>query len=261
MIKQTDTRYRKDFYYYKNDLYIGRSIELYGEYGQPEIDLLLALITERSIVFDIGANIGYYTNAFASKAKHVIAFEPNPQHWQLLAKNIEGLSNVYAMNAAIGDKTGRMKCSNFDPEVLGNFGNIKVGEEGEVEVPVISLDDFKDFPDPDLVKIDVEGMEYKVLMGMRSMIERRRPALYYEAHETKELPEIYDFLKPLDYNLYWASIPNYNPRNWKNNQENIYFNSVLVGTLAWPKSLGEIQLPEVLDRDDTPFKLLERNRK
>ena len=261
MINQTDTRYKKDFYYHANDLYIGKSLEMYGEYGQPEIDLLLQLINENSIVYDIGANIGYHTLAFSTKAKHVLSFEPNPQNFALLTKNVEGLKNVYGLQAAVGEKSGRLRCSDFDPSVEGNFGHVVVREEGEIDVPVISLDEYKDLPVPDLIKIDVEGMEYQVLMGMKSIITRRKPAIYYEAHETKELPEIFDLLKPLNYRLYWCCIPNYVTNNWKNNQKNIYGDTILISILAWPDNLSKIDLPEVLDRDDNHEKLLARYKK
>ncbi len=260
MIKQTDTRYRERFYYYENDLYIGKSLELYGEYGQPEIDLLRMLINDQCIVYDVGANIGYYTNAFANIAKHVVAFEPNPKNFELLAKNIEGIPNVYAMNAAIGSKTGYMKCSDFDPYQLGNFGNMKVGTQGDLDVPVIAIDDYPEFPAPDLIKIDVEGMEYDVMKGMSNMITKRKPAIYFEAHETAELPEIYDFLKPLDYQLYWTCVPNYSKNNWKKNDENIFGNTVLMGIIAWQKKLGTIALPELHSRHDTWQELLDSHK-
>jgi FkbM family methyltransferase len=261
MIKQTDTRYRKDFYYYANDLYIGKSLELYGEYQQSEIDLLLKLINSNCIVYDVGANIGYHTNAFATVAKKVIAFEPNPKNFSLFAKNVEGLSNVYGLQAAVGEKSGVLKCSDFDPSKEGNFGNVLVREEGDIEVPVLSLDEYQDLPWPDLIKIDVEGMEYQVMMGMKNIITQRTPALYYEAHETKELPEIYDFLSSLEYNLYWTCVPNYVKTNFKNNSNNIFEDTILVSILAWPKNHGAIPLPIVLDRYDNHTKLLARNKK
>ena len=69
MIKSTKTRYSKNFSYYSTDEMIGRSLELYGEYSQSELEFLLSMLNENSVVYDVGANIGYHTTAFASVAK------------------------------------------------------------------------------------------------------------------------------------------------------------------------------------------------
>ena len=63
MIQSTKTRYVDKFYYYDTDNIIGRSLAFYGEYAQPEIDFLLQLINQKSVVYDIGSNIGYHAAA------------------------------------------------------------------------------------------------------------------------------------------------------------------------------------------------------
>ena len=48
-----------------NDMYVGRSLDKYGEYAEGEIDLFKELIKEGDTVYDVGANIGSHTLAFA----------------------------------------------------------------------------------------------------------------------------------------------------------------------------------------------------
>lgn len=249
MIESTKTRYSDEFYFYQKDKIIGNSLRYYGEYSQVELDFMLEVLNPSCIVYDVGANIGYHTTAFASKAKKVYAFEPNPHNYSMLQKNAASLSNVHLVNAAVGDHNGTTKIGDFDPEVeTENFGMMKCGDEG-VEVPLVSLDDCG-FDGPDLIKIDVEGYEYAVIKGCEKMLQTRRPMFYYEAHETKELKEIYEFLAPYGYNFYWSFVRNYNPNNYKKLEANIFGESMLISIVAWPGHLGFLPLQPVLGSSD-----------
>ena len=75
LIETTETSYHKEFAFYKNDNTIGRSLNLYGEYGQIEVEFLLSIINSITnkpvVVYDVGANIGVYATAFASTGAQV----------------------------------------------------------------------------------------------------------------------------------------------------------------------------------------------
>lgn len=249
MIETTKTRYSDEFYFYQKDKIIGNSLRYYGEYSQVELDFMLEVLNPSCIVYDVGANIGYHTTAFASKAKKVYAFEPNPHNYSMLQKNVGHLSNVQTVNAAVGDHNGTIKIGDFDPDKDDdNFGMMKCGDTG-VDVSLMSLDDCG-FEGPDLIKIDVEGYEYAVIKGCEKMLQTRRPMFYYEAHETKELKEIYEFLDQYGYAFYWSFVRNYNPNNFKNFETNIFGNSMLVSIVAWPNHLGFLPLQPVLGPTD-----------
>ena len=193
-IRQTKIRYSDAFCFYANDAIIGRSIETYGEYSQIEVDFLLSLLNKTCVVYDIGANIGYHTTAFASCASHVFAFEPHPKTFEMLEKNTEHLKNVTLFNCAVSNFNGRSRCYDYDIEVEANYGAVSVDEDqGVLEIECISLNDAEIFL-PDLIKIDVEGSELAVIQGCMELIKRKNPVVYYEAHETIHLPEIYQLL-------------------------------------------------------------------
>lgn len=259
MIKTTRTRYTDKFYFYGNDHIIGNSLSYYGEYGQLEIDFLLHIINENTIVYDVGANIGYHATAFASKAKKVYSFEPNPHNYHLLKKNTVDLDNVQTINVAVGNTNGTIKIEDFDPNTDNlNYGNMKCGEIGK-DIGILRLDELA-FEKPDIIKIDVEGYEYQVITGCENLLSTSRPAFYYEAHETKELKEIYEFLNQYDYQLYWCFVRNFNENNFKYTEENIFGNTGTVSVLAFPKILGEFKnLPKVLGPDDHYDRLLKPN--
>lgn len=62
-------------------------------------------------IFDIGANIGYYTllaESLVGPEGRVFAFEPHPENYEKLKENIEvnGYTNCYLINKAVSDKSG-----------------------------------------------------------------------------------------------------------------------------------------------------------
>ena len=75
----------------RNDRFIGRSLEHYGEWCESELDLLLRFCGESDVVLDVGANIGSHTCAFAKAVGAngtVFALEPQRLAFQLLCGNI-----------------------------------------------------------------------------------------------------------------------------------------------------------------------------
>jgi len=223
MIAQTRTRYHTNFSYFVNDEMIGSSLHRYGEYQQLELEFLLSILTPDSVVYDVGANIGYHTTAFASRVRQVISFEPNPQNFALLQQNTADDERVTRYQAAVSNTLGTGYIDDFDPSVYGNFGHMTMTTSG-VEVPCMTLDSLNHAP-PDLIKIDVEGHEYEVLQGG---------------------------VTALDYRLYWLCVRNYNPNNFLGEQKNIYLDSALMSILAWPGQYDPLPLDPVQGEHDRP---------
>lgn len=254
MIKSTKTRYVDNFYFRDNDEMIGSSLDRYGEYSQVEVDLMLSFLTNNSVVYDIGANIGYHTTAFASKARKVYAFEPHPKNFELLQKNTQPFDNVDIARCAVSNQWGKCYISDYDAESTSNFGAVSVVDHDQgIEVDAVALGTAK-LEWPDLIKIDVEGHELQVLQGCANIIQARSPVVYYEAHESKNLAEIYNLLSADRYRFYWAQVNNYNPNNFKKNNENVFGSSGLMSILAWPIPLGPLPMLEVTGPEDTAAK-------
>lgn len=247
-ISHAITRYTPTFYYYTNDTIIGRSIAKYGEYTQLEIELLKNFLTRNSVVYDVGANIGYHALAFAKLCKYVYAFEPNKKHLELLRKNLR-YGNVEIFDVAVSDRPGTLKIQDFDINTPGNYGELYCNKNG-YDVTSIRLDDL-DLEKPDLIKIDVEGFELNVLRGCSETIREHNPVIFYEAHGT-ELREIFDFLTDFEYRLYWYPCPNFNPQNYRETQHNIFGNGGVLNILALPKHIAKVSnLLDIQHRDET----------
>lgn len=227
--KLTETRYGK-MLYNKNDTIIGKSLELYGEWYQSEFDLLKIYIKKGWHCLDIGANIGTHTLFFADAVGEdglVIAFEPQRLIYQLLAANIalNSILNVFSCRAAIGDCQGRVKLSPIDYLNPGNFGAVRVEELQEEANFFNSVDliciDHLNLKRVDLIKIDVEGYESKVLEGAKKTIQRGRPLLYVENHIKNNAKEVIEKIRFFGYDVYEHLAAGFNPDNFKHNSRNV----------------------------------------
>jgi FkbM family methyltransferase len=258
-IVETSCKYQKKFYVYRNDVIIGQSIRLYGEYTQIELDLLKHFCKPDTIVYDVGANIGYHSVGFASMAKHVYCFEPNDKHYKLLGMNTKHLPNVSMFRQAIGDYVGTTHVSDFDLNKPGNYGEAMLQNAGQV-TDICTIDSLQ-LPKPHIIKMDTEGFEYKVLLGATETIKNHKPIIFYESHNVVELDLIYDLLHGYGYNIYWMASPNFNPNNFNKNQTNVFGFGGVVNCLAMPDTYPLISnLAPVIDRNDTHIKFFERMR-
>lgn len=135
------------------------------------------------VVFDVGANIGFYTTFLAGlvgPAGHVHAFEPDPVCFDILRRRTACRPNVDVTQAAAGDRPGRMtlfcnRLNRADNRVYAHQGNLPLES---VDVPAITLDDYceaRGVDRIDAVKMDVQGAEVAVLAGFRQTLLRVRP--------------------------------------------------------------------------------------
>lgn len=167
------------FVYNHYDRYVGRALELYGEYSEPEVDLFRQLLEPGHNVVEVGANIGAHTVPLAKMVPDgmVFAFEPQAVVFQNLCANlsVNCLANVLAWPYGVGKEAGRMIVPVYDYGRVNNFGGIALVEEGDgLDVPIVALDQFFSSQPVDFIKIDVEGMECAVLEGARQLIARCR---------------------------------------------------------------------------------------
>jgi FkbM family methyltransferase len=210
-----------------NDMYVGRSLDLYGEFSEGEVVLFRDVLGAGDVVVDVGANIGAHTLFFArhvGSAGRVIAFEPQRIVFQTLCANmaLNSLTNVWCYPCAVAAEPGKVLVPPVDYNQPNNFGGISVGAyaEGEV-VPTVALDEFR-LPSCALIKIDVEGMEQSVLAGAVETIERLKPFLYVENDRADRADELVRFIADLGYALYWHCPRLYNPDNYLRNPDNVF---------------------------------------
>ena len=74
------------------------------------------------------------------------------------------------------------------------------------------------------MKVDVEGMELKVLKGATETIERFRPIMYIENDRKEKSVELIKYIATLEYDMYWHIPFLYNPNNFFGNKNNVFRN-------------------------------------
>lgn len=242
------------FLYNINDIYIGRSLDLYGELSESETAIFAQVLKPGMTAIDAGANIGCHTVFMAQavgEAGAVLAFEPQRQVFQMLCANValNGLGNVHTWQAALGPEAGSIVVPSVRYDRQGNFGGVALGSHARGEkVPVMTLDALP-LRSCHFIKIDVEGMEREVLAGGGKMIGRFRPLLYVENDRKEKSQALIEALFALDYRLFWHFPPLFNPGNFFGNPENVFGRIVSRNMLCLPKErpVQAINLPEITD--------------
>ena len=134
------------------------------------------------VLVDVGANIGDFSLTMAPYCGRVIALEPGSENFAALESNItrNRLPNVLPLNVAASDSEGVLR-------MAGSGGMLHVANYGESELAKgVVLDQLFDglrLEHIDLVKIDVQGHEEKVITGMDKSLDGKRVGLLIvEAH-------------------------------------------------------------------------------
>jgi FkbM family methyltransferase len=178
---------------------------------------------ESGVFIDVGANIGRYTIKMArqigNKGK-VIAIEADPENYQALIENIKlnKLDNVFAFNIACWDKEEDIKFFLASINEKGLSSIKEVVSDRVVTVHGNTLDNILKglgIEKVDMVKIDVEGAEKEVLLGMRDTVARSNSIeILFEAWnedyymECRKILEGYGFVvadKKMDDQMYLAT--------------------------------------------------------
>ena len=159
-------------------------------------------IGKNTVVYDIGANVGYFSLLAAvltGPQGQVVAFEPLPRNVDFLKKHIEinCLNNIKVIEAAVADQDGS---STFKLGASTAMGHLGAG--GELEVTLVSLDSLinqGDVKPPDFIKIDVEGAEFEVLQGAQTLIAQYHPTLFLDTHGRDAHQRVIQFLSDRGY--------------------------------------------------------------
>ena len=216
-----------------NDKFIAPSIEQTGTYSPDDIHLLTSLVefltkkNNQAVFYDVGANFGIHTLAIASRfgpAVSVRAFEAQPQLFYGLCGTValNGLTNVRCHNLAISD--GSCKTIQFDlPDYdsPNNFGGLELvparisdnSDMTKVGKETISCATLSDFDERvDLIKMDIEGMEYLALCGASRLFDLHRPICFVEILKS-DTNQIQTFFAQKKYHILpfsgmdWLAIP------------------------------------------------------
>ena len=181
--------------------------------GLFEIDkqrILQNLPLSGTTVIDIGANVGFFTvllSRLVGEAGSVIAVEPLPINLDFINRhiNLNKMENITVLPVALSDKKGVMKFASS-----AHNSSAHLSEDGDLEVPVVTLDSLDDFTSPvSLVKIDVEGAEGDLLRGGEIFFKSHRPTILLATHGEVQVKDCRDILTRYGYSMVCVSTDPY----------------------------------------------------
>lgn len=173
------------FYVHKEgDNHVSKTLREQGIWEAYETQLFTACLQEGAKVLDVGANIGYYSvlaSLFLGDTGQVLAYEPNPENFTVLEKNI-------AINNCVNVQAFQLALSNIDEEGFlylsaDNFGDHQIYDNNQdrnkQQISLVNGDiHAKHFLHKvDLIKIDTQGAEWQVLQGINQLVKNSLPQL------------------------------------------------------------------------------------
>lgn len=197
--------------------------------GSNEFDLQSRILKPGMVFFDIGANYGLYAFHAAKLVGangRVLAFEPQPRLVGALrhAKETARADNVEIIACAASDKEGM--ASFGIPAMASGTGSLLSGRDpsasagARFDVTMTTVDRVcaeRGIERVDLIKIDVEGAEYRALKGAAETIRRCRPLLWFEVNPEAQqragvtLPALFQLLSELGYTSFRRLVRGYPP--------------------------------------------------
>jgi len=170
---------------------------------------------EGGIVFDVGANVGGYSRTVLGMCPSVTlyAFEPHPKTFSVLKSHLEQ-ENFIPVNAAAGDADGVMSLYDYASDDGTSHAslyrdvieNIHMKQSVEHKVEVVALGRFakdRNIEKIDLLKVDTEGNELKVLLGISDYILAGKiEAIHFEFNEMNISSRTF-------FRDFWSLLPNY----------------------------------------------------
>ncbi|MFK7789307.1 MAG: FkbM family methyltransferase [Phycisphaeraceae bacterium] len=159
-----------------------------GYFEQGLTRILIERLKPGEVFYDIGAHYGYFSLLAATitgSEGHVYSFEPTPETFARLTKNLATIDHATPVNLAVYSETMELVFCEMGSRD-SSLNHVRAGgpsdeHSDEIRVPAVSMDDFvKDNRPPDLIKVDAEGAEFAILQGMTGLLETGKPRITLE---------------------------------------------------------------------------------
>lgn len=209
------TRFNELYWLDKNN-YLDQCLIKDGYFEKHSTNATLQLVKKGDIVFDIGANIGYYSVLLAKLVGpkgRVLAFEPTNYFSQVLKKNLEAnnaTNNVEIFNFGLSEKEQDLEIHIDGPSATLHDSTVDPHAKNEM-IKLVPLDNFikqYNLKRLDFIKIDVDGHEPFFFLGSEKTLEKFDPIILMEISHLHYLRagftawDFYDFLKTKNYKIY-----------------------------------------------------------
>ena len=181
--------------------------------GEHYLQEAILTCVDRPVVFDIGANVGEWTDSLLkiARSREVIvhAFEPCSETFKMLSKRASHWKGVYLVEKACSDHAGKGRLSVESAGSGCNSLAAQLWDNGE-DVELTTVDCYcrqQSIPHINFLKIDAEGHDFNVLLGAESMLQGRHvDVIQFEYNHRwilgrKLLKDAFDYVQPFGYQL------------------------------------------------------------
>jgi FkbM family methyltransferase len=182
-----------------------------------EIDYFIVSKLSIRTYVDVGANVGRYINLLKSNTINIVAFEPLKYLFKIL-RLIFRHKRIKLFNYALGNNNmnsviNYSKVFNeHQEEVLSSMSEASVNNRFKYNkterIKIIKGDVIlRKYSNVDLIKIDTEGYEFKVVQGLRETIKKNFPILLIEIEKrhSRNFLRTFHFLTKINYNIYYCN--------------------------------------------------------
>ncbi len=204
------------------DNYVEYFVLSTGSYEDEIYKIINISLKPGFFALDIGANIGIQSirmSQCVGQAGKVFSFEPLNYLREKFKKNI-GLNkceNITLFPLALSDKEETISVNINEHNWNQGTFSLKQANSGstpqEISIKVgDEVEEIKNLPRLDLIKIDVEGFEYPVLRGLKETLQKHKPRIIFEYDRHYwlgngiKIADCFAFLKNLNYTIYQVSV-------------------------------------------------------
>jgi FkbM family methyltransferase len=147
------------------------------------IDAILPLVPRKAVCVQAGGNLGIFPKYLSQYFERVYSFEPSPELFPKMVTNAPE-PNIYRFQAALGEKAGMVsvQCERRDHTGKPVHEGLTYVNDQPGAIPMLPLDAFQ-FPDVDLLYLDLEGYELYALRGALATIQACRPVIAVEINK------------------------------------------------------------------------------
>lgn len=199
----------------KADL-IQRTLLYQGVWEKKLTTYLSTILNEKDVLFDIGANIGYFSClALHKNISHVVCFDPDPINTTMIKYNFDlnkfDSNHYHIIQKGLSDVSSNMTFfrSRVDNTGLSGFTDVYATSVSKFSVDVKRLDEIiveKNLPYPTILKIDTEAFEEKIIKGATNLLTQKPPRIIvFEAYSNESKEQILTHIKKYGY-LYESTL-------------------------------------------------------
>jgi FkbM family methyltransferase len=195
--------------------WVSREIDILGLHEENILGVIIANLNEGDTFIDVGANIGQHSLFAAKKvglSGKVFAIEPIEKLCDNIKQSatLNKFQNLSIINKAVGDSSKLVDFYEYDnTEISGKNNNFNDFKYSKIHIEQDSLDVLlRDSSRVDLIKIDVEGFEFDVLVGASEILKKYHPKIimefstkFYDQKDSNLSNKILEFLKNNDYTI------------------------------------------------------------